>query len=509
MKTANVARPARAGKTATSAAYLACMDQLPSLPSVIMEVLALCRRDSVDVRDIVKTVSKDPALTARLLKIGNSPLYAGRGAISTLDDAVVRLGTKAVIVAALAFSLTGALPVSAKVGEYDVETFWRRAMIESIAARTFSQRLQRGNDSEAFVCGLLMDIGIPLFAKTVPDEYADIVAQMDAGHPDILGEDSVLEGNHADLAGFLLREWRLPESLAAAVTAHHDPDRLGELGDPATTELARILHLAHLSAGVILSDGRAMRLRQLEDKVAAWFGKAGSFVDGVLGSIERSVREFAAAIRFDVKGLSTTKMLELARVELINVSVAAASALSRAENKVAELENKATTDALTGLCNRGFFEAAMTAEWDRRRGGEGSGPLGLLMVDVDLFKRVNDTYGHGVGDEVLRVIGKAMRAVVRDADVVCRYGGEEFAVICPGTGGTTLRAVAERIRKAIEAAPITVGRVQEHVTVSIGASVLTSRRCAETHEALVARTDEALYQAKREGRNRIVGPVEV
>src|SRR5262245_32385575 len=119
----------------SSASYLACVDQLPSLPSVILEVLHYCRKESVELRDLVKTISKDPALTARILKLSNSSLYGGRGVVTTLDDAVLRIGIKTVMVAALSFSLTGALPTTTKLGEYDVQSFWRRAMIESIAAR--------------------------------------------------------------------------------------------------------------------------------------------------------------------------------------------------------------------------------------------------------------------------------------------------------------------------------------------------------------------------------------
>jgi diguanylate cyclase (GGDEF)-like protein len=489
-------------------AYLACLEQLPSIPSVILEVMSLCRKESVEVKDLVKTLNRDPALTARLLKIANSALYGGRGAITTLEDAVRRLGVKSVMLAALSFSLTGVLPVSAKAGEYDIEAFWRRAMVEGVAARTFAQRLQRCNDSEAFTCALLMDLGVPLFNKALPTEYGTLISRMDAGHPDVADEDSVVGGNHAELSGFLFREWKLPEYLADAVTHHHDPDAIGERSPAQTRDLARILHLAHLTAGVVLSDGRAMRLRVLEDKAAAWFGKASAFVDSVLSSIERGMQEFAEAARINIEGLSPTQMLEQARLELVNVSLAAAAALSQAETKVVELEAKATTDALTGACNRAFFDAAMGSEWDRRKNTDPAGPLGMLMVDVDHFKRFNDTYGHTTGDEVLRVLGRTLRDAVRESDLVCRYGGEEFAVICPGTTPSTLAIVAERVRKAVEDVRVKTPKGEDKITVSIGAGVIVSKP-ATGFEALVESADAALYEAKRGGRNRVVSALEI
>ena len=488
----------------TSATYAPYVDQLPSLPAVTLEVLHLCREESVEVGDLVRVLSRDPALAARVLKLANSPLYARRRRVTTLDDAVLLLGSRSVMVAVLSFSLTGALPVSAKLGDYDVEQFWKRSMIESVSAKTFAQRLECGNDREAFTCGLLMDIGIPLFAKADPVVYAPVVAQMDGSHPDLIAEETAVHGNHAELGAVLLREWRLPDTMAEAVASHHDPDAIGDDAAPALRDLVRILHLAHLSAGVIMSDNRAMRLRQLEDRVAAWFGKASTFVDSVLGSIERGVREFGEAIRIDTASMSPTQMLEAARMELIHVSMAAASALSKAESKVAELENRATTDALTGLCNRGFFDAAMTSEWDRRRGENVAAPLGLIMIDIDHFKRFNDDYGHQTGDDVLKTLARTLRSAVRDTDLVCRYGGEEFAIICPGTAGPTVRVIAERIRRAVEASTVSVPGAAERLTVSLGACVLSSRPASATYQSFVSRTDSALYEAKRAGRNRVV-----
>jgi diguanylate cyclase (GGDEF)-like protein len=439
-----------------------------------------------------------------MMKIANSSFYARRGAVSTLEDAIVLMGIKSVMMAALSFSLTSHFPVTAKLGDYDVELFWKRSMVQSVAARAFAQRLGCCNDSEAFVSALLMDLGIPLYAKAMPAEYGPLAAQMDAGHPDLLAEESAVGGTHAELAAFLLREWRLPESLAQAVAVHHDPDRLDEHASPSLRDLARILNLAHLSAGVVMSDGRAMRLRQIEDRVAAWFGKASSFVDSVLATVERGVKEFAEAIRLDAASMSPTQMLEQARLELINVSLAAATALARAESRVAELENRATTDSLTGLCNRAFFDAAMASEWERRANQEQPSPLGLLMIDIDEFKRFNDTYGHQAGDDVLRATAMKLRSAVRESDLVCRYGGEEFGVICPGTAAPTLREVAERIRKALERATFETPIRVERITVSIGACVLGSPPRGASFETLISRADSALYEAKRSGRNRVV-----
>ena len=164
------------------------------------------------------------------------------------------------------------------------------------------------------------------------------------------------------------------------------------------------------------------------------------------------------------------------------------------------LETLATTDPLTGLSNRRQIMARLEEECERiQRGGIG---LSCIMLDVDHFKQVNDTYGHQQGDEVLKMIASQARASLRAYDVVGRYGGEEFIVLLPETDLETAQAVAERLHLAIQASAIlkTATGHPQPTTVSLG---LTQWRSGDTVDTLIHRADEALYRAKANGRNRI------
>ncbi len=164
------------------------------------------------------------------------------------------------------------------------------------------------------------------------------------------------------------------------------------------------------------------------------------------------------------------------------------------------LETLATTDPLTGLSNRRQIMARLEEECERiQRGGIG---LSCIMLDVDHFKQVNDTYGHQQGDEVLKMIASQARASLRAYDVVGRYGGEEFIVLLPETDLETAQAVAERLHLAIQASAIlkTATGQPQPTTVSLG---LTQWRSGDTVDTLIHRADEALYRAKANGRNRI------
>ena len=160
----------------------------------------------------------------------------------------------------------------------------------------------------------------------------------------------------------------------------------------------------------------------------------------------------------------------------------------------------AAVDPLTGAYNRRFGFGRLDEEW--ARSVRSSLPLGVLAFDLDHFKAVNDTYGHLVGDRVLRGAANAARLVIRDGDVLVRTGGEEFLVVLPGGGVDDVRAIGERIRRAVEGVRTAVGDAAVGVTVSIGAASLP-HTSADSAEQLVAAADGALYAAKDAGRNRL------
>jgi diguanylate cyclase (GGDEF)-like protein len=165
-----------------------------------------------------------------------------------------------------------------------------------------------------------------------------------------------------------------------------------------------------------------------------------------------------------------------------------------------KIEAMATTDGLTGLLNHRVFQEKLSAEL--RRQNRISGPVSLILTDIDHFKKVNDTYGHPVGDLVLKGVSKIIRATARDIDIPARYGGEEFAVILPGTDSAGTKHIAERLRKAVMNKTFSADGRSFAVTISLG--MATSPSDAKAKEALLEKADQALYEAKHGGRNRSV-----
>jgi two-component system cell cycle response regulator len=172
---------------------------------------------------------------------------------------------------------------------------------------------------------------------------------------------------------------------------------------------------------------------------------------------------------------------------------------TKADN--ARLEALAHTDPLTHLLNRRALTIRLVAELERVR--RYNSPLTMLMIDLDHFKTVNDTYGHLVGDDVLRGISTILQRSVRSVDMVARYGGEEFVIVLPETGEQGAVAFAERLRERVEQHKFEAARVTPvKITVSIGVSSFPAPH-VESAEDLFARADAALYRAKERGRNKV------
>lgn len=167
-----------------------------------------------------------------------------------------------------------------------------------------------------------------------------------------------------------------------------------------------------------------------------------------------------------------------------------------------ELQQLARTDSLTGLFNRRhFFELAekeinKSVRYDRS--------LSVILLDIDLFKRINDKHGHLVGDHVLTHFGDLLHKAIRTSDTAARYGGEEFVILLPETGTAQAMTFAERLRRWVEDSPVQIDDIVIHITVSVGVAGNDSKKKMETLDLLISQADQALYQAKNAGRNQVI-----
>ena len=159
-----------------------------------------------------------------------------------------------------------------------------------------------------------------------------------------------------------------------------------------------------------------------------------------------------------------------------------------------------TRDSLTGVYNRKFFESQLRNELKRFKRGQR--PFGLIMLDIDFFKKINDTYGHLCGDFVLKSLASSVLSTIRSTDIVARYGGEEFFCLLTETDIDSATHLAETLRMAVENKTFTFQNTPMQLTISLGVTAMHPE--IQSSEALIKKADDALYEAKRTGRNKVI-----
>ena len=213
---------------------------------------------------------------------------------------------------------------------------------------------------------------------------------------------------------------------------------------------------------------------------------------------DRSVKDMVGQV------LSELKEIRMQNEELKRQLEEANKQIKKLTDELEEKEKEATIDFLTQVANRASFDRAlsdMVNDFYRR-----NYPFALIMIDIDNFKKINDTYGHQAGDYVLRELAKVLKSQLRARDIIARYGGEEFAIILPGVTFSQALRVAERLRRSIEKHLFKYKDVQIPVTISLGLAMM---RDGLDETAIVEKADKALYLAKRSGKNQVKTDLDV
>jgi diguanylate cyclase (GGDEF)-like protein len=486
--------------------------RLPSLPAVAMEVLRLCQQPEFSMQDLAKIISKDPALSAKILKVINSPMFSLTREVTTVRQAVMWLGVQSVRTLALSFSLVKGLKSDAK-GGFDHERYWKRSIISAVAAGELAKHLKCEQWEEAFLGALLQDIGMLTMKAALGKDYDAVYAQSEGDHTTLIElETDAWGADHSVGGAWLATKWNLPSVLRESMTHTHaevlDDDTVE---DPEVRKVVLCVALSGWLADIWVHDDTMRATQIASDHAASLLGLEGFALEPILDRIAELLPETSSLFEMNIGSPDdVADVLADARENLVMLSVQTAQRARQAEQTVdhlqqrtAALEDKSQRDPMTGLYNRHRMEASLDSEFGHstRTGA----PLSVIFCDIDHFKSVNDNHGHQAGDAVLIDVAKIVQGEVRKADVVARHGGEEFVIVLPDANAETVRAVAERIRSRVEQHPFELpgGKILR-CTISLGGA--TNKETGEFahQDALLHAADECVYAAKRSGRNRVV-----
>lgn len=302
---------------------------LPSIPAVALEVLRLARNPRVSVEGLAETIERDPALAAKLLRYANSSYYAGNQSIVSLPQAVIRLGVRGTKLLALSFSLTEA--VDRELRDYDFRTFWQRSLTTAVTARRLARHSVRSLADEAFLVGLLADVGSPVLARAFPQPYhtvASIYLRSPQDLPDI--EFKILSLAHPLVGRRLAESWHLPADLSLAIGAHHDlasPPRDGRAFD-----LAAVTAIAAVFADIVVRGSIESRVNLLVQLFHDHFAQKTSHLSAMLKGIDREIDDIAEML--DVPLPAAGNLHADAKVEMLRLAMETASETDAAAVKM-------------------------------------------------------------------------------------------------------------------------------------------------------------------------------
>ncbi len=469
---------------------------LPSLPTIAMQVLDLAQRADVDIAEIARIISKDPALSGKILRTVNSSFYGRSQNVSTISSALVILGLQSVKTLVLGFSLVTNLAKSKSKGFKHI-TYWRRSVYAATAARTVASKINLVQQEEAFLTALLMDIGMLVLDQVLGDAYGEVHATIKS-HIDLpQAEAAALGMTHGDAGGILAEQWKLPPILAVPIANHHSPETVP---DPALRKLTDLIAISSRCADVFVDDEPAQAIADVRRLCMKHWQMTEPEADALLEDIGTRTKEVASLFEINIGSSAPFEaILKKANEALVEITLQSQQQVSTLAEQNVQLKKAATTDALTGLANRATFDEFLATQFTQAVGA--AKPISLLMLDVDKFKSVNDKHGHPTGDAVLRQVSKLIRTAARAHDLAARYGGEEMTLILPGTAKGTATAIAESIRRAIAAQPFVVGSLKLPITASIGVATYEPGGALRAPTHLIKAADLAVYAAKHGGRN--------
>jgi diguanylate cyclase (GGDEF)-like protein len=476
-------------------ARIRAASNLPSPTAVAARLIEIADDPDLSMTMVAEVLRTDPALSAKLLRLANSPLYARRRRIDTLQQAVTMLGLDAVMTAALSLTLLSDGETMGSTSPV-FRTHWTRSVHAAVAAQALAQRCTGVPPADAFLAALVQDIGVLVVARLEPDTYVPL--NRSSTHAEFLTcEIAALGADHAEIGAELLESWNLPNHVVEAVRNSHDFDRAAQ---------DRLMSIVAISG--LIADAIAGVTEAGHDAAdfAARIGIEQDTFAKVLDDVAAALPELAPLLNATVP--PADRLAELA-AELIMGRLMSAHAatdrlredLGRAEHILTAMEQQNRIDPLTHLLSRRGLDLALHEHFQQwlRFGW----PMAVLFVDIDHFKAVNDTFGHQGGDEALQLVAERVVDALRDGDVVGRYGGDEIVVILPAVSASQAAVVADRMVDSFRSEPLRFRNGAEHrQTLSIGIASTEHLMPRAAVTDLLTAADDALYEAKRQGRDR-------
>ena len=488
---------------------------LPVLSGSIGKIMSLTQSEESDVSQIAEVIKTDLGLSVAILRITNSSAFGMLKKITTIDQAVVLLGFNAVRNIALA---VGVINLFSPRDKALLSEIWQRSLLTGIASRELSSLNGNKKNEDAFTSGILVDIGLIAFYFYDSQKASELLSKAEnQGRMNLDEERQFMGIDHVEAGRLLAEQWKLPDDIIYTILHHHDEPQTESNSYSGKEKLSHLVYLGSVVGDIFYFGKKQESISKFIENTGKLIGISPEISEHLLHNIHPQLVEIAS--HFDISvgsGNTFEEILTKANEEIVNIAVSnevikhhltqaferekkVTAKLNEANRKLQEVASK---DALTGLYNRKFLNELLEKEWHRSIRYNYS--LSVVMVDIDDFKRVNDTYGHKAGDMVLIKIAETLMKRIRKNDILARYGGEEFVFVLPQTDLRDACKVTSSFKAAAQDIRISFNSNNGlSLTISCGVSTAYPAMEGDSMDALIQRADNALYEAKRSGKDRI------
>lgn len=493
---------------------VANLDVLPTTATIPLRLLQLQHDPRAGITDFADVLSADPSLCTKVIGLVNSAWFSPTRPVTKVTDAVSMIGIRQLMPLAFASAIAGVYDKMGLPAEYRLR-LWESSIIKGVAAQVCARHCQSDMAEEAFICGLIQDMALPvLYAvdQAVWPELERVLEGKDSQRSE--HETSLFGLDHAEIGGRLAARLGLPEFYQQTTARHHDTEALGRIvkeeGLQKGLQFAAMLpHFSSQQRGIdrlldfLRHDGLTTTLVVSPGQLLADVEQQAATMLHIMSDnlspehvLQDFIRETSQALTRQLESMIGESSMLMATFESVE---------SDLKRKIERLERRASEsdyDALTRALNRRGF-AARACELFARCRSLGYG-CGIAFADLDDFKAINDQHGHAAGDEVLKRVSGCLREAMTGHGLVGRFGGDEFILLIVADTKDQAVELVKRIARSLHRERLTLDGRSVRVRTSIGLLWLGVPPHDHQLEDVLRQADRFMYQAKRSGGARII-----
>lgn len=465
---------------------------LPSLPAVALRVIEQTSDPNIKLAELASTIQNDQGLTAKVLKTVNSSFYGLRSPCSTINRALVLMGLAPVKTLVLGFSLVNAVNDRKNAVQFDYVSYWRRGLYTAVASKAIAEAAGRKWGDEAFLAGLLQDIGVVAMLNALGDEYVAVLAKA-VRHQDLSRiEAEVLEVTHTEVGAMLAERWKLPKDLVMPVRYHERPTAAPQ----DYSDRCRCVGLANVVHDVLSDEDPREAFASLYDKADKWFGLDAASVDALIRRCGDATRELSRLFNLDTGTYrNVDEIMQQAADRQAHIDPgegAEASESGEVGSLASLLKDSSEFDPLTGVYARGMFNSLIRTALEGKP-SDGKSPM-LLQVSLDSATLEEPVSDEDADERIVRLANVLARQFGPQGVAVCRLSHELFAVVLSASDDRLAHSTIESVQKEL-------GTIQPTMSISFGAARFGGT-VKSAHELVVAAT-KSLQANRQRAKNSV------